>query len=265
MLRLGRRAAFGAYLAAACAASTVAASNNPAPSSAPAPCAIRKAALDSQECANWLSFEATREATQWARVQAIIAALGLAGLISTVAAALRANAVARRSNEDQLRAWIKVTPAISGNLVRSDDGCSLSVEIEAENVGGSPAKDVQIFASMYAKGDIGPEIERFVQNMTLGHGSEYPTTLFPDEATSRELRVAVAEFGVRQNVDTLMLTLIVGTRYRTVFDRSAQLPRVTVRAYDLSNDGSGLVNVYRGAGPESLTISPNILAPGVVT
>lgn len=228
-------------------------------------CTSRHTFEGSEACAAWLSADAARDAVFWSQVQAGIAFAGVLGLLATLYFALQANRTARRSNEDQLRAWTKLTPHVSGNLIRHNDGCSLSVKIELENIGATPAINVQLFARLYSKGDVGLEVERFAEAISDGHGAEYPCTLFPGERVSRVLQLNDNAGGVGEQVDSLMLSLIVGAKYRTVFDRPSSPRRLTIRVYDLSNDGSGLIQVNRGAGPATLLLTTNILMPGLVT
>lgn len=228
-------------------------------------CAVHHLQTASEACAAWLSADAARDAVFWGQVQAVTAILGVIGLLATLIVALQANRATRRSSEDQLRAWSKVTPHVVGNLIRSSEGCSLAFEIQIENIGATPAIDVELFAELYSKGDIGMEVQRFAENVLQSRGAEYPCTLFTQERVSRSMRLENDAYGSNGNVDSLMLSLIVGVRYRTVFDRQSTKRRLTFRVYDLSNGESGLIQANRGAGPGSLVLTTNIMLPGIVT
>lgn len=270
MRRLRRAAArsrrhWTSLVAEALAAMSLTASARATAAPYDAVCAAHRALQTSADCAAWVSAQAALDALFWGRIQGVAAAVGLVGLLLTLIFALQANRTARRSNEQQLRGWSKLTPRVAGNLIRSTEGCSLAVDVEVENIGSTPTIDAQLFVRLYSKGDIGLEMQRFADSIIASRGAEYPCTLFPGERVLRSLRLDSDAYGVSERSESIMLSLLVGARYRTIFDRPGGRPRLTLRVYDLSNSEGGLLQVNRPAGPGSLVLSTNILVPGVVT
>ena len=206
-------------------------------------------------------------------VGVIYVALTLKEARATTAAAIKGADTAQATFEAELRPWLRITPIVSGPMVHTKKGVVFEVDIEVENIGKMPARDMIIatdFMNIAVRND-----EEFNRNFAgfFDMVSEFPgLTQLPSEKGREKHKFGfnyneIEKKGANGDIEkkALIPLIMIGVSYR---EMSRDDVHRTIRCYRLlanMPNSDDFTIPWKLAGIRAEHIVPETFSPGCFT